>query len=156
MLAIKSKKRFEYCSGLTVEISAPAYTENWEERRKKEESVFYFMLLSLRMLLNKFHMQFQKQRLETQIVMALKQNLTGAFLGFTGGHWQPVLTTVTAIFHFWNIFFLLFILLFTFIVLQSSIWIFTAQLAMLPTDSPTDSGLLSSSAFIQRRLNCHT
>lgn len=71
ILAIKSKKRFEYCSGLTVEISAPAYTENWEERRKKEEPVFYLMLLSMRMSLNKFHAQFLNQRLETQIVMVL-------------------------------------------------------------------------------------
>ena len=60
MLAIKSKKRFEYCSGLTVEISAPAYTENREGRGKKEEPVFYLMLCHRECyLLNEFHVQSQ-------------------------------------------------------------------------------------------------
>lgn len=45
MLAIKSKKRFEYCSGLTVEISAPAYAENWEGKGKKEEKKYFIQCL---------------------------------------------------------------------------------------------------------------
>lgn len=46
MLAIKSKKRFEYCSGLTVEISAPAYTENWEGKEGRTSVLLHALLLT--------------------------------------------------------------------------------------------------------------
>lgn len=69
MLAIKSKKRFEYCSGLTVDISAPAYSENWEKKEGRTSVLFDAFVIED---VNKFHVQYQNQSLETQIVMTFK------------------------------------------------------------------------------------
>lgn len=141
MLAIKSKKRFEYCSGLTVEISAPAYTKNWDKRRKKEEPVFYLMLLSLRMSIS-FMLSFQNQRLETQTINCGPQ--AESYWCLFRLHRRTLIINT----HPCNSY-LPFLknFLFTF---HASLYFhctsvfsmnFYSPLAMLPTDSPADSDL---------------